>query len=126
MPKGRTRYFLFTKVNPQFHDEMVLKDTCQQINAFVGYTIIDREMLRKRSDDSQPSKRKKVDVLCGFLVLRGPITDVGSLAVWFPNFILSPAPASFNMACIPGSFSFYGKHPFKDVKRNLFEPMADV
>ena len=125
----RTRYFVFTRINPSIAEYSHLVKVCEDINASLGYkTVQDGEKLR----------------LVGFLVLRGPSTVSGAIGRLLPNFIVSPLHFLFNdgfhwLHTIPvgvivtkkrrypdgpmtlGTVFFNGKaHPFDDLKRSLF------
>lgn len=105
-----TRYFLFTRVRPHIGDYSLLIERCGQINAFLGYrTVFDKGVKR----------------LLGFFVLRGPRTFVHNLCRLFPNFNLTPVASDdplnfFDGVDFSGLIIFFGEHPYRNVRKRLF------
>ena len=116
----RTRYFVFTRVNPRDHDYDLLIDMCQKHDFMLAYkTVRDGWKIR----------------LHGMLVMRGPPTVADDIMNLLPNFMVTPLSEEFtdgiDWVCsiqsgeghffIDGEILFNGKeHPFVDVKRSLF------
>jgi hypothetical protein len=121
-PKPRfTRSFGFTRVNPSTAEYLHLIDTCESIDACLGYkTVRDGWKIR----------------LVGFILLRGNRAMPNAIARLLPNFHVFPfsnAQADDGFQWIDriqtGSgpffvdgpvFSNHKEHPFLAVKRRLF------
>lgn len=116
----RTRYFVFSRVNPRYDDYELLVETCDRIDACLGYKTV-RDGWKVR--------------LIGFLILRGPSTIEDDLGRLFPNFLLTPLGHEFHGACdwlasqrmddghwfIDAEPQFNNKeHPFEMLRVRLF------
>lgn len=111
----RSRYFVFTRVNPRASDYDLLVMTSEAINASLVYKTF-RTLTTVR--------------LVGFLILRGPTTvsqDIGRL---LPNFLVTWLGEQFDDGyhwlnahhpTIDGEIHFNQRgHPFGDLKKKLF------
>jgi len=99
-----TRYFTFTKVNPEEKDYRFLEEECERIDAFLGYST---ELYPRR-------------LLRGFIILRGPRTCSGGLYRNFPNFLVTAYhgdnPFNFDEA----NDVVRKHHPFESLRKVLF------
>jgi hypothetical protein len=107
----RTRYFLFTKVNPSDKDVDVLLKGCEKVNAtFIGYHVI---------------QLKTKSLLKGFFVLNETTCHTCHIEQFFPNFLLQTMPVvmeiDFKRTEMPLSLKLLGSHPYKAIKKNLFK-----
>ncbi len=116
----RTRYFTFTRVNPRSQDYAILLDTCERIDASLGYkTVRDGQKIR----------------LLGFITLRGPATIADDILRLLPNFNVTSLNRRFGSGfdwlaeARSGSrffvdgpmFHNYKGHPFQQLKTQLFD-----
>ena len=116
----RTRYFIFSRVNPRHDDYEHLVDTCEKIEACLAYKTV-RDGWRV--------------VLTGFFILRGPSTIQDDIRRLFPNFLLTNLSLQYqeSLEWLVGAkleglpffqdgeiFSNGKEHPFQSVKKNLF------
>ena len=105
----RTRYFIFTKVNPTGDDIATLVRGCESIKAeFYGYHV-------------HGNKERKI--LKGFLVLSQDTTLASRLYAWFPNFLVSSMPTEMGAEFdnMPEGVIVTGNHPYSDCRKNLFK-----
>lgn len=111
------RYFIFTRVNPKEIDYDRLDLVAGRINAFIGY----RTLTATGSDSRKMMK--------GFVVLKGERTTVKKIIRFFPNFLLTAIPSTFEMdfSDLPGDTVFLGHHPLDCIRRRLFpdETLSD-
>ena len=70
----RTRYFIFSRVNPLSRDYATLIQECERIDALLVYKTV---------------RVRGIPKLIGFFVLRGPVTVVDDIARCFPNFLIN-------------------------------------
>ena len=99
----RTRYFLFSRLNPSQRDYELLKEVCNGIDAYLGYQTSFLGCQR----------------LEGFIVLRGPRTRASNLSGFFPNFYIWAAPHGFLFEDLNHDVVFK-EHPYKCIRKDLF------
>jgi hypothetical protein len=106
-----TRYFAFTRINPEPGDYLNLHKAVDIIDAFLCYRT------------GTHNGRK---ILKGVLVLRGKRTCPSgcTLESLFPNFLLRHLPDNrldFDFHALPRDVVVKGVHPFDDLRRDLFK-----
>lgn len=106
----RTRYFVFSKVNPTDKDFRLLINNCSAIKAhYYGYL----------THYDGTSKRKTL--LEGFFVLSKNPTYPTFLYSWFPNFLIRQMPACMMLEDINPSVVVVGSHPYISCRNDLFD-----
>lgn len=111
----RSRYFLFSRVNPSDKDFKLLSDSCDAIKAeYYGY-FVERE--------GRGILKKRKTTLKGFFVLSHATTFATRLEGWFPNFLVYSMPESMvsDFDRLPSDLTVSGSHPYKGLKANLFD-----
>jgi hypothetical protein len=101
-----TRYFMFSRVNPRDDDYDLLLAECGRLNVYVGFrTVISFGVTR----------------LVGFLMFTEGRVSHDVLARALPNFLVVPMVSTDPPIDESKGFTYFGGHPFHDIKRLLFK-----
>lgn len=99
-----TRYFLFSRVNPKDDDYDLLIERCIRLGIYAGFRTISPQ---------------GVERLVGFLIFKDGRVLPSALVREFPNFLVIPM-GSHGWPDESKGFTYFGGHPFDDLKHLLF------
>lgn len=110
----RSRYFAFTRIRPSKKDYERLITNSGRIEAFMSYRTI------YAVPTSSTKKRRKEPVIVGYFILGRNQGSAGSLAHWFPNFLIHAVKKNDDIEGFKPDFVL-GTHPLRELKRELFK-----